>query len=664
MRAQVPTPHPKRRAVAALGLLALTAGGPAAAQGLDYGALEALFEEPVTTSATGKPQRASEVPVAMDIITAEQIRRSGAHDIPTVLARYTSLDVLQYNEQDFSVSARGLATPSNPRLLVLIDGRQVYLDDYGRTKWAALPVQLGEIRQIEVVRGPNTALFGFNAVAGVVNIVTYNPAFDRVSNATVRLGTHGYREASGVATAPLGEGSGVRLSAGVRDASPWRSGFLPGEAGKAYQQDPERFQFATNTVARITDHIQASFDASYSRTRETAIDIGALNYSDTRTWSLRGRITAETGIGLVEGAVYHNGVESDLYRSLHFDQGVTVVQLSDTLKLGARHTLRPSFEYRHNALHIGTAQVGYDVVAIGAMWNWAILDTLELTLAGRRDQVWLEGSGYNSAADPNRNSLYNNRDFGTFAYNAGLVWRPSPTDTVRLSAARGIGMPSLIDLGALTSIGPFLIVGNPNLRPTIVDNYEIGYRRHVAALDASLGITVFHQSNRDISSSFGAPWTMNPGVSGLVKTPQNLPKLEVSGIELSGKGKLAHGFDWGIEYRLASVAGSLDPTVQLDPKHASPRHLVSGRLGWGSGPFQADAFLRYASTASGWRFVNSTATYVTVDDYASVGARLAYRLNDRLTLAAEGSNLVTEKQRQSIGLQARRSLYLSLRAEF
>ncbi|MBK1660120.1 TonB-dependent receptor plug domain-containing protein [Paracraurococcus ruber] len=633
-------------------------------QVLNYDALEQLFEEPVTTSATGKPQRASEVPVAMDIITAEQIRRSGAHDIPTVLARYTSLDVQQYNEHDFSVGARGLTTPMNPRMLVLVDGRQVYLDDYGRTKWAALPIQLGEIRQIEVVKGPNTALFGFNAVAGVINIVTYNPAHNQVNNATVRLGTHGYREVSGVATAPLGEGSGIRLSAGVRDSSPWRSGFLAGEDGRDYRQNPERVQLATNTAVRITDHVQASFDASYSRTRETALDLGSLGFNDTRTWSLRGRVAAETGIGLVEGSVYHNGLEGDLYRSFHIGQGVTVLQLSDTFRLGTRHTLRPSVEFRHNALDTGTVRVGYDMVAVGAMWNWAILDTLELTLAGRRDQVWLTGSGYNTASDLSRDSLYNNRDFGTYAYNAGLVWRPSPADTVRVSAARGVGMPSLADLGVFNRFGPFLVAGNPALKPTIVDNYEIGYRRQVAALSGSVGVAAFHQVNHDISGSFQTPWANNAGLPGLSRTPRSLPTLEISGIELSGKGRLAHGFDWGLEYRLAAVSGSLDPAVTLDPKHASPRHLVSARLGWGSGPLQADGFLRYASTASAWRYANNVPTYVTVDDYASVGARIGYRLNDRLVLALEGMNLLSEKQRQSIGLQARRSLYVSLRADF
>ena len=60
----------------------VAAAGSGVAQTVDYGATEAMFGEPVTTSATGKPQRASDAPVTMDIITAEDIRRSAAREPP------------------------------------------------------------------------------------------------------------------------------------------------------------------------------------------------------------------------------------------------------------------------------------------------------------------------------------------------------------------------------------------------------------------------------------------------------------------------------------------------------------------------------------------------------------------------------------------------------
>ena len=108
---------------------------PTLAQTLDYGTLEQLFHEPVTASATGKPQRASDAPVNMEIVTQDDIRRSGATSIPGVLQFVTGVDVRQYGIADAEVGIRGYNQPYNPRLLVLVNGRQVYSDDYGHVTW-------------------------------------------------------------------------------------------------------------------------------------------------------------------------------------------------------------------------------------------------------------------------------------------------------------------------------------------------------------------------------------------------------------------------------------------------------------------------------------------------------------------------------------------------
>lgn len=142
------------------------AAASAQAQSIDYTTMEELFGEPVTTSATGKPQRISDVPITMEILTAEDIRRSGAVNLPEVLRQVNGVNVLQETTQGYDVSIRGYNQGASQRLLVLVNGRQVYLDHYGYTAWSTIPVQLSEIRQIEVVKGPNTALFGFNAVSG------------------------------------------------------------------------------------------------------------------------------------------------------------------------------------------------------------------------------------------------------------------------------------------------------------------------------------------------------------------------------------------------------------------------------------------------------------------------------------------------------------------
>ena len=672
---------PARRIASRAGFVALALSGPAAAQGLDHSALEELFGEPVTTSATGKPQRALDVPVPMNIITAEQIRRSGANDIPTVLARYTSLDVQQYGPEDFSVSARGYAAPNTQRVLVLVNGRQVYLDAFGRTSWDNLPVQLSEIRQIEVVRGPNSALFGFNAAAGVINIITFDPARDRVSNLVVRGGTGHYRELSGVATAPLGEGSGIRLSAGLRNQDAWRHGYQPFERALGADRDVSHGQVAVDSSFRLSDTVQAGFDASYSRSIGAEMQLpGFLPPWDVKTWSVRGRVTAETGLGTIGASLYHNALQARLLGTPLLEQGVTVAQLSDTVKIGTAHTLRPFLEYRHNTISgdggagggsvLNTALLrglsgGYDVAAAGAMWNWAVTPDVEWTGALRYDHIWMNARGYDSPVFPFGDRDYR-RNFGTVSWNAGLVWRATEADTLRASAARGVGVPSYFDMGTRT-ISPTLgiaTVGSPLLKPATVDDYEIGYSRQVEAISGRIGATAFYQVSRGISASLGSAPTTLPALPTLpVIIPYNLAPSHAYGVELSAAGQAFDAFDWGVEYRLAVVEEGDRPSL-LNLGHASPRHLVSARLGWGQGPLRLDLFGRYATTMEGYRTTERGIVPVRVDDYASVAARIGYRLTEHATVALEGSNLLHERQRQGIGAEAERRIYLSLRLDF
>lgn len=193
---------------------AVVMSGTVEAQSIDYGSLEMMFGEPVTTSATGAPQRSTEAPVTMEIISADEIKSSGARNLSSLLSRVSGVNVQEVGSGSSDVAVRGYNQTMSPRLLVLVNGRQVYQDFYGMTQWDSIPVQLEEIRQIEVIKGPNTALFGFNAVGGVVNIITFNPLYDDADTVSVSVDNEGGNQASAVVSFKPHEKMGVRLSAG------------------------------------------------------------------------------------------------------------------------------------------------------------------------------------------------------------------------------------------------------------------------------------------------------------------------------------------------------------------------------------------------------------------------------------------------------------------
>ena len=109
------------------------------------------------------------------VITDEDIRHSGATDIPTLLRRIPGIEVMQMTGADFNVSVRGNNQQAANKLLVLVDGRSIYEDTFGSVFWTLLPVTLPEIKRIEVLKGPASAIYGFNAFDGVVNIITKSP---------------------------------------------------------------------------------------------------------------------------------------------------------------------------------------------------------------------------------------------------------------------------------------------------------------------------------------------------------------------------------------------------------------------------------------------------------------------------------------------------------
>src|SRR5687768_16252738 len=101
------------RIVAALS--AFTAVLPATAQSIDYAELAELMGEPVTTSVTGKPQRASDAPAAIVIITRSEIARSPARDVPGLLQSFAGIDVNRWTAGHSDVAVRGGVQSYNPR---------------------------------------------------------------------------------------------------------------------------------------------------------------------------------------------------------------------------------------------------------------------------------------------------------------------------------------------------------------------------------------------------------------------------------------------------------------------------------------------------------------------------------------------------------------------
>ncbi len=144
---------------------------PTSLEDLSKLSIEELMNVEVT-SVSKREQKLSRVAAAIFVITPDDIRRSGATNIPDVLRMVPGLDVAQIDGNAWQISSRGLNAQFANKLLVLIDGRTVYSPLFAGVYWDVQDVPLENIERIEVIRGPGASVWGANAVNGVINIST------------------------------------------------------------------------------------------------------------------------------------------------------------------------------------------------------------------------------------------------------------------------------------------------------------------------------------------------------------------------------------------------------------------------------------------------------------------------------------------------------------
>jgi iron complex outermembrane receptor protein len=672
-----PSRHePYRKRIANCALFACAAAiafaacaGEADGQSMDYSSLQALFGEPVTTSATGSPQRASDVPASMIIVPQGDIRRSGAYDIPDVLDHLVGLDVLQWTDDYSDVSVRGYDQAGSSRLLVLVDGRQVYADYYGFTPWSTLPVELDAIQQIEVVKGPNSALFGFNAVGGVINIITANPLYDDLNTATVSIGTQGLAEGSAVGTFKVADGAAIRLELGGRTDNDFST--AAPDFFSSVRRGNDRGSANLRGEFQITDNIEFGLEGTHSQVDEVEVTpVNVPDYVHYDTNSLKGDLGADTAYGLLHATAYTNWVRAGYLAGVPVSVGTVnptynnqtvVAQLEDVLKIDADDTFRASIEYRNDSVNtspLAGGTITYDVISASGMWAWEIDPSVSLTSALRIDYLTLSRDGSVPPGYPFSNADWN-RTLTEESFNTGLVWRASDNDTARFTIGRGVQVPNLVDFGATvanTTTGNY--TGVPTIQPTIVMNYEVAWDRALPALDARLVASAYHETTDDIASFFGNVVFAN----GLpYQTSGNVGNSSANGIELSMKGDFLDAWHWGAGYSAEFIADRLDPMPrpdfdQTDFRHSTPKNIVTANLGWAAGAWEADGFLKYESSFYGQTLValGEAPSMTFVSNYVSIDGRIAYKLTDAVTISLSGQNITQSSQQQTSGANVER----------
>ncbi len=636
---------------------------------LAQASLEDLLNIEVT-SVSKKEQKLSQVAAAIFVITQEDIRRSGALNIPDLLRMVPGLDVGQINANTWAISARGFNLQFANKLLVLIDGRAVYTPLFGGVYWDTLDAPLEDIERIEVIRGPGGTVWGANAVNGVINVITKSAADTQGGLVTGGGGA----QAQGFGTVQYGgkikEDSSYRIFAKYNNNNHFPD--LNGQNGNdSWHLLRGGFRVDTNLSAK--DSLMTQGDIYTGN--EGAIFVHS-------TLSPPDNINVQ-GLALLSGGnvlgrwSHIFSSRRDITVQFYFDKyNRDAPQLDDFrdtfdfdfqnhIILGARQDLIWGLGYRHTADET-TATIDRAFLPAnfaGQLFNVFIQD--QITLESDRVALYL-------------GSKFENDYFAGFDLepSARLAWTPNNRRTFWAAISRASRTPTRRDVGLDAALavlpGPaeIALLGNPNMKSEHVIAYEVGYRAQ--PIDrVSLDVAAFFNTYRGLESLEPSPsFFDSDSVPPLLVYPIVLGNKmygTTQGVEASVNWKVTHRWTLSPGYsffkmNLHTEAASLDSTSVSDTQGSTPDHQAQLRS-------HMELSRGFSWDANAYFVERLPAQFVP--SYTRLDTQLSWRLAERIELNLVGQNLLRDHHEefndllQSVNSSlAKRSAYAKLTWQF
>lgn len=629
--------------VLATGLVTpLFAQSPPAGQDLARVTLEELMQIRVT-SAARKSQPAEDVPAAVYVITRNDILRSGLTSLPELLRLVPGVQVAQVNANKWAVSIRGFNDLYSNKLLVLVDGRSVYSRTFSGVFWDMQDLLVSDIDRIEVIRGPGGAVWGANAVNGVINVIT-RPANETIGlSATVSTGTF-ERGRAGIRY------GGTLGGAAYRVFSQW-SGYGDGPRPSATPFDDRWHALTTGFRIDGSRGIDALLAQGHFTTNQTRpgwfklpnLEPGVTPTTDgiahAREASVLGRWTRTRDDGAV---VQVQGYYTDMHRDegiADFSERTSDVDAQYQTRLGSRHGVMLGAGYRHvdlSAAETLTIELG---AGHTATFNTFLQDEialrrhLSLTLGSKLEHDTLGGWG--------------------LLPSARLMWEVSPGQRAWTAVSRARRTPSFTDrdvranFAVLQGPGLPIVAGfkaNPSYESEKFTQAEVGYRI-VLGSRVSLDVTAFSGSydGLGVSQPLEPTVELTPAPAHIFvgQTLLNLMSVRTRGTELSAHWTPVASTQFEASYSFLNLSSHVDPA-----KLVAPVVKTDGNAPMHQWQLHGTTTLRPGVQASASVFRVAPLHVLDVPAYTRIDAGLEYRLNGHLTAAVAAQNLLDRQHRE------------------
>ncbi|MGC4249990.1 MAG: TonB-dependent receptor [Sphingobium sp.] len=596
---------------------------------------QAIDGSTIVVTATRSSQPIMDAPASMSVVTGTELRRRPVQDLAEALENEPGLTINGVGMTRRGISIRGM---SNEHLLTLVDGRRI---SDSASNMAHVDFDLGwvpsiAIDRIEVVRGPLSALYGSEALAGVVNVITRRPE-DRLEASALSM--LGFRDGHGGNTAQLSAligGPIIRDNFGVVAWGEWRK-----RSRTPSREDPRQSELEGR------DALSGSIIAWWKPAPGQRIEIGQAAIDDDRArdtvttaapivyYRYEDHVTRAQTHGTYTGTWDWGEVQARAYRSVlkrvnERDQGQEPTQptkavdfVADgrvTVNLFTGNRLTVGAEHRNEALHDrtvnsrGRSSINHD--ALFVQDEWAFGDIGSLTVGSRFDHH----PAYGWQSSP----------------RAYLTLKPVEGLVLRGGVGKAFKAPSLkqLSLGYITVAagGRFIITGNPDLKPETSTAYELGATYYGGTWH--VGATLFQSDLRGLVQTICVE---NCGIRGRERRAYvNVDKARIRGVELNAEWMPVESLSLTASYTY------VDPQDLSNDRELAerPNHSVKWGIAWEP---LAGSSVNLRGRYIGRQTIYQNSVPVRLKGYDLWSADLSHMIDDRLTLKAGVDNIFKKR---------------------
>ncbi len=618
--------------------------------------IEELMNIEVTT-ASRQAQKLSQTSSAVFVITQEDIRRSGATSIPDALRMAPGVEVSRINADKWSISIRGFNGRFANKLQVLMDGRSVYNPLFAGILWDQQDTLMEDIERIEIIRGPGAAMWGVNAVNGVINIITKKAADTQGTLLSAGGGSFEQGFISARHGGKINDDTPFRLYAKAFTRDSFRT-TTDGNANDAWHSAKGGFRLDhARGIDQFTLQGDFYYNAHGDRLDKTLLASPIIQVGNARGDSKGGNLRLRWDRKLSEKSsiMLQSYYDISDYRILTWANVLTEsfdIDFQHRFPLFERHDITWGANYRlyHNKIN-DTETIAFNPRGqINHLGGIYVRD--EITLIP--DQLLFTIG-----------SRFDHNDFSGWEIqpNARLMWMPDAKNSVWAAVSRAVRTPSRAEhdirlntqitnaLPGLVNPLPFPVLsqvqGTPSFNAEKLLAYELGYR-HQFTFQASIDIAAFfndYSQLRDLSA--GVPIFQNNFPQHLILPVAltNQASGYTYGVEISADSRPLETWRLQLSYsylnmhiRSTSPLSTLDSTSGSAAR-ANPHHHISLRsLHDFSERLQFNFWLRYVSSVD----------FYNIPGYITMDSKLSFRPVRNVELYLVGQNLFQNSHQESV----------------